>query len=851
RTDLRRTLSLVNSALGGDAVIADRETVQLSPDLALTSDVDAFHRALATCEAHGHPATEPCAECIPLLEEAAALYQDDFMRGFTLEDSAAFDEWQFFQTQALRDAAAGALTRLVQWYAKVSQSDCDQAIGYARRWLALDPLQEAAHRTLMVLYARTGQRSAALRQYNECVRLFEDELGATPAPETAALYVRIREGELVETFPAIGKLAPAPRPGTCPFKGLEAFDVEDADLFFGREALTDRLVRHVTRSEPLLAVVGASGSGKSSLVRAGLVAQLRRDDTSRGWDVRVLTPTADPLGALARAVLGNDAPAGTVADCVAAMLADGHTLDRLCRGGIPAPDGPDESDPDAAHCGMQRLLVVDQFEELFTLCREPARRRAFVDNVLAAADTAGTHVVIALRADFYHRCGEYEGLREALEAHQVYVGAMTTDELRRAIEAPAETGGWAFEPGLVDLLLHDIGVGDRRSPEPGALPLLSHALLETWKHRQGAMLTLKGYADAGGVRGAIAQSAESVYRALSRGEQAVARGLFLRLTGLGGTDDEAGAVPYTRRRAAVTEVLQGREDRPVVWTVLDTLSRARLVTIEQDAVQVAHEALIREWPTLRGWLDEDREGLRIHRHLTETALAWKGQDRDAGELYRGARLAQAREWSVGNPDLLNELEREFLEASEAEAARAEREREAQRQRELEAAQQVAEAEKRRSEERGRLLRWIGVAAALLLVAAVAAAVLGAQYRTTSRENAALAYVNATTAAQNASIAATAQAAEAEAVAARKQEERQRAAAEAAEDEAATQRDAAQLQARINLATSLASEAILQGEKTSELSLLLALEANRLRDVPQTRNALLSALEQSPGRVRYL
>ena len=365
------------------------------------------------------------------------------------------------------------------------------------------------------------------------------------------------------------------------------------------------------------------------------------------------------------------------------------------------------------------------------------------------------------------------------------------------------------------------------------------------------MLTLKGYADAGGVRGAIAQSAESVYRTLNPDEQAIARALFLRLTDLGEAGDETGAAPYTRRRAAVTEVLHDAADRPTVQTVLDTLARARLVTMEQDAVEVAHEALIREWPTLRAWLEEDREGLRIHRHLTETAIAWEAQRRDVGKLYRGARLAQAREWATANPSLLNALERGFLEASELEEARTEREREAQRQRELEAAQQVAQAEARRSAERGRLLRWIGVAAVLLLVAAVVAAVLGTRYRASSQENAALADVNATTAAQNAAIAATAQATEAEAVAAREQEVRQRTAAEAAEEEAARQRDAAQLQARINLANSLAGEAILQGEKDSVLSLLLALEANRLRDVPQTRNALLSALEQSPGRVRYL
>ena len=864
RTDLRRTLSLVNSALGGDAVIADRETVQLNPDLALASDVDAFHRALAACETHAHPAAETCAECVPLLEEAIALYQDDFLAGFTLEDSAAFDEWQFFQTQALHDQATAALNRLVQWYATQGESDFDQAIGYARRWLALDPLQEPAHRYLMALYARTGQRSAALRQYHACARILQEELGTAPSEETTALYERIRDGGMVDALPALGALTPAPRPGTSPFKGLQFFDVGDAALFFGREALTERLVRTITAGAPFLAVVGASGSGKSSVVRAGLVARLLAGESGQDWGVRILTPTAEPLQALAYAVAAEGASADTVARCIEALLADPHVLGRWLRGDGASPDDPTAAIPNAPS-PRHELLVVDQFEELFTLCRDRTKRHAFIAALLATASTpspAGAstpvHVVIALRADFYHRCGEYEGLRQALEAHQVFVGAMTADELRRAIVAPAEAGGWTFEPGLVALLLHDVGADAQRSPEPGALPLLSHALLETWKHRQATTLTLKGYAEAGGVRGAIARSAESVYRTLDPAEQAIARAIFLRLTELGEVTDGAGSVPYTRRRAAVSEVLHERTDRLTVQSVLDTLARARLVTMERDALEVAHEALIREWPTLRSWLEEDREGLRMHRHLTEAAQAWANRNRDPAELYRGARLAQAREWSAAHPEMLNALEREFLEASNAGEAHAEVEREAQRQRELEAAQQVARSESRRSAERGRLLRWIGVAAALLLVAAVAAALLGAQYRTTSRENATLADVNATTAAQNAAvaaenaaIAATAQASQAEAIAAREQEARQRAAAEAAEDEAAAQRDAAQLQARINLANSLAGEAILQGEKTSELSLLLALEANRLRDVPQTRNALLSALEQSPGRVRYL
>jgi LysM repeat protein len=268
-------------------------------------------------------------------------------------------------------------------------------------------------------------------------------------------------------------------------------------------------------------------------------------------------------------------------------------------------------------------------------------------------------VVITLRADFYHHCAEYEGLRNALKSHQEYIGVMTQDELREAITAPAENNGWDFQPGLVDLILSDVGT------EPGALPLLSHALLETWKRRQGRTLTLQGYHEAGGVKKAITQTAENVYDQLSPAEQTVARNIFLRLTELGeGVQD-------TRRRATLEELSQA-ENHEAVGKVLKTLTDARLVTAEQDSAEVAHEALIHEWETLRRWLDEDRESLRLHRHLTESAQGWDSNLRDAGDLYRGARLAQALEWAKAHDNDLSQLEREYLNASQAEQRREER-----------------------------------------------------------------------------------------------------------------------------------------------------------------------------------
>ncbi len=312
-------------------------------------------------------------------------------------------------------------------------------------------------------------------------------------------------------------------------------------------------------------------------------------------------------------------------------------------------------------------------------------------------------IILALRADFYSACAQYPRLREALCACQEYIGPMSATKLRQAIEQPALRHGWEFEPGLVELILRDIGASEDHPPEPGALPLLEHALLETWRRRSGRTLTLKGYADAGGVHGAIARTAESVFTRLSPEQQALARRIFVRLTELGeGTQD-------TRRRAPLSELTPTSGEPSKMIALLQTLADARLITLAEGTAEVAHEALIREWPALRQWLSEDREGLRLHRHLTDSAGAWLELERDAGELYRGVRLAQALEWAEAHPDDLNALEDEYLQASQAQAEAEAMEREAQRQRELEAALRLARTQGQRS-----LVLSVGLAIAVVL-----------------------------------------------------------------------------------------------------------------------------------------
>ncbi len=530
---------------------------------------------------------------------------------------------------------------------------------------------------------------------------------------TAGHYIHAEAGANVfvgaTTPPTMPADAP-PAPGESPFKGLQYFDVADAELFFGREALVEKLAgRLLPRGDApppsFLAIVGASGSGKSSLVRAGLVPSLQRQTPF--WQVHLITPTAHPLKELA-ASLTRDSESLTATTTLMDDLArDSRSLD-LAASRLLKKVGS----------GERLLLVVDQFEELFTACKDEAERQAFLDNVLMAVapETAGpTLVVLTLRADFYAHCAQYANLREAIAAQQEFIGPMEAEELRRAIEEPAARGGWTFESGLVELLLRDVGAGENRQPEPGALPLLSHALLETWTRRSGRTLTLKGYEESGGVRGAIAKTAETVYGQLSPEGQPIARSIFLRLTELGeGTQD-------TRRRATLDELITDVGLQPLVESVLKVLADARLITTGERAAEVAHEALIREWSALRGWLDENREGLRLHRHLTEAAGAWATKlNRDPGELYRGARLTQAVEWTGSNDDQLNPLEREFLAASKDLAEREAAEREAQRRRELEAAQKLAETEKQAAARmRGRNRIILGVSAVAIMLAVVA------------------------------------------------------------------------------------------------------------------------------------
>ena len=616
----------------------------------------------------------------------------------------------------------------------------------------------------------------------------------------------------------------------CPYRGLEAFDVAHAEFFYGRETLTQTLLKKLepvsgvtstTLAEArFLAIIGPSGAGKSSIARAGLIAGLKRGalDGSADWPVITLRPGANPLESLVLTLSeyadwARD-PA-VIDEKIQKFQARPNLLHLTTR--MALLDSPPQ---------QRFVLLVDQFEELFTLGHNEARRQAFLDNLLTAAREPGgqTIVVLTMRADFYGKCATYPELAQIMSEQQVLVGPMTPDELRLAIERPAQQAGRQFELGLVDLLLRDV------HDQPGSLPLLQDVLTELWDRHEQQRLTRKAYESLGRIMGALEQRGEAIYHRFNEAEQRICRQIFLRLTEPGeGTED-------TKRRAIMAELLPADGESGPVEAVIQALadSNARLIVTrgegdqaEAQFVEVSHEALIRSWPRLQGWLDEDREAIRIHRRLTEAAQEWQEHQLDDSYLYRGARLSLAEQWAEQHTETMNATEQSFLQASLNERERAQQAAETQQQQALAQAQALAdEAEARRQAEAERAeteaqaaasLRrratqlWVASGVALLL--AVVAGIFGVQSNQSASE-----------AEANFHLAETRQA---EAVDQRAEAETQRIEAEAQRSEAEAQRDEAERQRQVALAQGLAAQSLRQQQeplKQDELSALLARQA---------------------------
>ncbi|SMC94737.1 FOG: WD40 repeat [Lentzea albidocapillata] len=409
-----------------------------------------------------------------------------------------------------------------------------------------------------------------------------------------------------------------------PYVGLRAFGPDDAHLFFGRERLVAEIVGKPQR---LVLLFGASGSGKSSVLRAGVIPSLNAE----GKTTLLFTPGPHPIE---RCSVLLASKLGVTAGAVMDEWRDDRGLHRLVS---------------QVSTGEEIVLVVDQFEEVFTLCDDEDERARFITALAVAANAPDgrCRVLLGLRSDFFAHCSAHPALLDALPDGQVVAGPMNAEELRRVIVAPAGQMNCVVEGPLVaDLITQAHG-------RPGVLPLLSHVLLEVWARRSGTRLSVTGFQQAGGLDGALSRTAEDVFSGLDEAQRKLARTLFGRLVALGqGTED-------TKRRLDVGEL----GDAPGLAAVLEAFTAARLLARDGNGVEIAHEALIRAWPRLHGWLHEDRESLRLHRRLTVATDAWESEGKDSSALYRGTRLAMTVEWAAGNDDALAPRERSFLEAS--------------------------------------------------------------------------------------------------------------------------------------------------------------------------------------------
>ncbi|NUW38630.1 nSTAND1 domain-containing NTPase [Nonomuraea rhodomycinica] len=605
--------------------------------------------------------------------------------------------------------------------------------------------------------------------------------------------------------------------GACPYRGLRPYEAEDSRWFFGRERALALLVSRLTerlRGEGPLAVVAPSGAGKSSLLRAGLLAAVRRGALpvpgSRSWPALLFTPGERPVAELlsrVAAVTGLDAAGlelaladgpDRLAEQVRAALdgrpvPDGGQGPSRGRGpgrgrvpdsgrgpdsipvregqaapdGMPASDGRRVSDGMPASDGRQAsdrrpvpvgrpvpdtrpvdtwpvetrlVMVVDQLEEVFTLCPDLAERHLFLDALHAlslrppAADRRGTPstsgtpepppalVVLGIRADFYGHCLAYPGLVDALRDGQLPLGPMTPAELREVVTGPARAAGLTLEPGLVELLLRDLGVpadtpGDGHGhgplPEPGVLPLLSHALLVTWQRRRGDTLTVEDYRLTGGIGGAVAATAQRVHDGLDPHGQEIARRLFLQMVCVNEDNTE------TRRPVDPRRLPESHFPPEATAAVVEAFAGARLLTVDAGLAWPAHEALLRAWPALREWILAGRAGLRLRRQILEAAETWEREGRDPSLLYRGTRLQAAHDWAAragagasGCADTApGAAEREFLEAGLA----------------------LRDAEDAAARRRSRRLRHLAATLAVLLVLASSATVYAARTRAEATE----------------------------------------------------------------------------------------------------------------------
>ena len=585
--NLQGCVSRLRKLVGSDAI----ETSAQGYRLRVSADaIDATEFTQAARRAGELMTLRECERARYVAGQALELW-----RGRPLQD---LEGWEPGQTEALRLEEVRAELEELMVDASLESGHHAEVLAQAAAMVEAEPLRERRWALLARAQYLAGRQMEALRTLRRVRLVLNRDLGLDPGPDLVAL-----EQAILRHDPELAvEEAPPGRDDISPYPGLAPYGEADSESFFGREAETRTCLARLATVR-LLAIVGPSGSGKSSLLRAGLAAALRRE----GARAVVLTPGRHPMDALTAA------------------------------GARPAS-----------------VVLVDQAEEAFSLCTDSDERERFFAALVTHTEKG--RVVLALRADHTGDIAATQGLAALVERGLFLLGPMSTASLRVAIESPARQHGLVLEPGLTDLLAREI------EGEPGALPLLSHALRETWLRHEGRTLTVAGYQASGGVRGAVAQSAEALYGGLGDAERDQLRELVLRLVVPGpGGEPLRGEVP---RHQIVADPAQER--------LIDLMVTARLVTSDADMIELAHEAVVRAWPRLRGWLEDDLEGQRTRHRLTQAAEDWARSGFQDSDVYRGTRLAATREWVASSQARLTDLEHRFLVASEDLAAAEER-----------------------------------------------------------------------------------------------------------------------------------------------------------------------------------
>jgi WD40 repeat protein len=450
-----------------------------------------------------------------------------------------------------------------------------------------------------------------------------------------------------------GDAGPDPRPrwpDGCPYQGLLPFQEDHAEVFYGREAATAELVSRLA-VPGLVVLTGASGSGKSSLLRAGFLPALAKGvqlPGSADWPTVVMTPTDEPMAELAvRLAALSHADSPLLRNTLVQQPEE--IVSAIRQAALTETGGRSE----------HLVLVIDQFEELFTLTEDHAQREAFIQALQHA--TASAYVVLAIRGDFWDRCMEYPVLAEVLRRGPMALEAMAEAELRSAIVGPANAAHLDLENGLVTTILEELRSAE--TFEVGVQPLLSQAMRATWERRDGGLLTLRGYNEAGGVREAVRSSAERAFGALTESQQELAGQLFRRMATIN-RDGLAVRRPFRASNELDTEA----------EAVLGILVRERLVIRYERVTEISHDVLLHAWPRLRAWLEDNRSDQILFVHLADDAEEWQSKDQDASFLYRGKQLAAVQEAASRRaPELdMDAIATDFLIASQRAAASARR-----------------------------------------------------------------------------------------------------------------------------------------------------------------------------------